>query len=1183
MAILTVDKSPIRELGKSDVLINADIFSADESEFDINSGWIGIDTQGAFNISAGNLTTSSGNYLSGKYRSNLFDLLDNQVQIVFDVDSFNTNKYTDIILRLETDLEVIYSKTYSEGDSSGVVNETINITKDYQDCYFSIEFVPQTTSYPDVTTNMSLDATWNVVGSAYTDLSEETEASGKITATFNNTDAGIITESGGTAYGLCLYIFNGVLYFQCGEGGGLGSINTAEIYYIIPSSTDSTYTIEWSASVSNQKAALYINGILIGVDNFNATYISGNDEGTIGESEVDVCVNRGGWVGDQAGVFTGSVASHEIFLGEITDELTEANPSITLNSLQLTNIFFKRITSNAVASDNPIRWEFSGAGETLNVNTFDISTSVFNQDFTLSSPQPTGIAFNNDGSKMFTVGSNLDNVKEYDLSTNYDISTSELNQSFNVSNEDIQPTSIVFNNDGSKMYISGDVSNSILEYDLSSNFDISTTVFNQSFNVNTQQSNVQALAFNNDGSKMYIAGYSPSSVHEYDLSSNFDISTSVFNQSFSFSNEDLGANGLSFNNDGSKMYMIGSDSDSVYEYDLSIFYDISTSVLNGSFDISNKETFPRGMNFNNIGSKMYIVGGSKSYEYNIGATELFPSDYVEFNIKQYTNTDSTIQTVSTLKQKPNTDGTLSLDISPIIKNYTDLILPTTDQETQDTYFARVEYEIYLNGVGQGSQTLPDIQVIQAAKQIGDEFGQNMGRYVIQDTAIAGLYNFPITMEKPCIYNEYPYYLTSYFKNIDEYNYNYEIDFLDENNTAIQTLVEDIDINNSISSNFSLICRGLYVEGNNMYVCQQTIYLYDISNGLDSALLIDEIDVSSFTFTPMDAQIKGNTMYICGGNNLIQSIDITDFSNPTLIDSLDVGAPAYDLFIKNDTLYVIFGAILSSYDISLGLSSASLINSVNITAITNKSTYRGVFVDDKYIYLADRNSGLLHQFNNDLSSMSLLSEFYSGLIQESIFLANNKIYIGSESPRVCREFDFQINYKNIKTLQQGKKEHLNINNSSSIKIKVSNNTNTLTKEYLFKYKECFQNPYLLEFENTLGGLDQIMFQGNQENKLKTKLIGEYGDNETDLAIKTTDSYYSGYTNTREVKVGAEIEKENLFGLENLLVSRTVNKLEKDGSRTPVKIKAGSFKTWETENNKFDVELTLILPSYNTIVR
>ena len=157
------------------------------------------------------------------------------------------------------------------------------------------------------------------------------------------------------------------------------------------------------------------------------------------------------------------------------------------------------------------------------------------------------------------------------------------------------------------------------------------------------------------------------------------------------------------------------------------------------------------------------------------------------------------------------------------------------------------------------------------------------------------------------------------------------------------------------------------------------------------------------------------------------------------------------------------------------------------------------------------------------------------------------------------------------------------NGSYIDVTIGYLTNDVSKTYRYYVKECFNNPYLLEFENTLGGLDQLMFEGNQENKFKTKLIGEYSDNETDLEIKTTDSYYSGYTNTREVVIGTEVEYQNLKGVENLLRSSVVNKIETDGSRTPVKIKAGSFNTWETENNKFDIEITLILPSYNSIVR
>ncbi len=81
------------------------------------------------------------------------------------------------------------------------------------------------------------------------------------------------------------------------------------------------------------------------------------------------------------------------------------------------------LTSNAVASDNPIRWEFSGAQEPVNVDTFDISTAVFNQSFDISNQEltSTGLSFNNNGSKVYIVGIDSDSIHEYDLSTNYDI------------------------------------------------------------------------------------------------------------------------------------------------------------------------------------------------------------------------------------------------------------------------------------------------------------------------------------------------------------------------------------------------------------------------------------------------------------------------------------------------------------------------------------------------------------------------------------------------------------------------------------------------------------------------------------------------------------------------------------------------------------------------------------------
>ena len=76
-----------------------------------------------------------------------------------------------------------------------------------------------------------------------------------------------------------------------------------------------------------------------------------------------------------------------------------------------------------------------------------------------------GLTFNNDGTKMFTVGQQYDKVYEYDLSTAFDITTlSYSDDSYSISSQESYPTEIRFNHDGTKMYISGSSGDDINEY-----------------------------------------------------------------------------------------------------------------------------------------------------------------------------------------------------------------------------------------------------------------------------------------------------------------------------------------------------------------------------------------------------------------------------------------------------------------------------------------------------------------------------------------------------------------------------------------------------------------------------------------------------------------------------------------------------------------------------------------------
>ena len=103
------------------------------------------------------------------------------------------------------------------------------------------------------------------------------------------------------------------------------------------------------------------------------------------------------------------------------------------------------------------------------------------------------------------------------LSIPWSVINSVFLQSFSVASKETSPRDIFFKPDGTKMYVIGTISDSIHEYDLSTAWDISTAVFLQSFSVAAKETRLSGLFFKPDGTKMYIVGFSSDSIHEYNL------------------------------------------------------------------------------------------------------------------------------------------------------------------------------------------------------------------------------------------------------------------------------------------------------------------------------------------------------------------------------------------------------------------------------------------------------------------------------------------------------------------------------------------------------------------------------------------------------------------------------------------------------------------------------------------
>jgi len=253
----------------------------------------------------------------------------------------------------------------------------------------------------------------------------------------------------------------------------------------------------------------------------------------------------------------------------------------------------------------------SGLGDGYNLN----SVSYTNKSYDTSSQDtvPYDVAFSSDGTKMYTSGLTNDSIYQYSLSTAFDISTASYDSvSFSVASQETTPTGLFFKPDGTKFYITGNVSDTVYQYDLTTAWDLSTASYaSKSINVSSQEALPADIAFKTDGTKLYVVGNSGDEVNQYSLSTAWDISTASFDSvTFSVSSQDAGPVGIFFKDDGTKMYIVGTVGSSVYQYSLSTAWDMSTASYDSVSFSPSEPLNTVGLTFNSDGTNLYIVSTS---------------------------------------------------------------------------------------------------------------------------------------------------------------------------------------------------------------------------------------------------------------------------------------------------------------------------------------------------------------------------------------------------------------------------------------------------------------------------------------------------------------------------------------------------------------------------------------------
>ena len=134
--------------------------------------------------------------------------------------------------------------------------------------------------------------------------------------------------------------------------------------------------------------------------------------------------------------------------------------------------------------------------------------------------------------------------------------------------------------DGLKLYTVGRINDSVKQYSVTTAFDITTISYDGiAVSLAPYDTEPQAVTFSSDGTKMFVLAATTAKVYEYTLNIAWDLGTAAYtNKTFSIA-EDSAPRGFELSADDSKLYVVGDTTNKVYQY--STGYTAGSGPANG--------------------------------------------------------------------------------------------------------------------------------------------------------------------------------------------------------------------------------------------------------------------------------------------------------------------------------------------------------------------------------------------------------------------------------------------------------------------------------------------------------------------------------------------------------------------------------------------------------------------------
>lgn len=244
-----------------------------------------------------------------------------------------------------------------------------------------------------------------------------------------------------------------------------------------------------------------------------------------------------------------------------------------------------------------------------------------------------GMEFNPTGTRMYVVGRSSNNVIEYHLSTPWDIRTASYQREFDttaIMQSQTQPEGnthgiYIRQQDGTKMWIVNRTE--IWEFTLSTAWNITTASPTGFYDLSNKMLRAHGIDFKPDGSRMFLEDRFLGSVFQYNLSTPWDVESATLDHTYKVPvQQDL--QGVQFFSDGLRLFLIDNDAvmrglEEIHEFTLTTAYDLRTASYIGSFSLSDTPN-ATSLKFRPDFKQLFVSdpGQNRIFMYDI----LFPPD-----------------------------------------------------------------------------------------------------------------------------------------------------------------------------------------------------------------------------------------------------------------------------------------------------------------------------------------------------------------------------------------------------------------------------------------------------------------------------------------------------------------------------------------------------------------------------